>query len=73
MCQQARMTSRGVAECGTTPIYMPSKAKTPWQPAHGLEYVLEVVSTAGNDNIAVNERFKIDLLQTNGGGIYKLS
>jgi hypothetical protein len=32
---------------------MPPKAKTPWQPAHGLEYALEVVNTAGNDDITI--------------------
>jgi len=57
------MTSRGAAKCGTAaicslhprinPIAMPPKAKTPWQPAHGLEYALEVVNTTGNGNITV--------------------
>ncbi len=32
---------------------MPPKAKTPWQPTHGLKYALEVVSTAGNGDITV--------------------
>jgi hypothetical protein len=32
---------------------MPPKAKTPWQPAHRLEYALEVVNIAGNDDITV--------------------
>ncbi len=63
MRQQARMTSWGTAEWGVAaicslhpridPIAMPPKAKTPWQPAHGLEYALEVVSTTSNDNITV--------------------
>jgi hypothetical protein len=58
-----RMTSRGAAECNMAticslhpridPITMPPKAKTPWQHAHGLEYALEVVSTAGNGDITV--------------------
>jgi hypothetical protein len=57
------MTSRGAAECDAAAIYslhpridpiaMPPKAKTPWQPAQGLEYALEVVSTAGNSNITI--------------------
>ncbi len=38
-------------------IAMPHKAKTPWQPAHELEYMLEVISTAGNDNITVRCMF----------------
>ncbi|KAH8944234.1 hypothetical protein BDL97_13G098700 [Sphagnum fallax] len=41
------------------PIAMPPKAKTPWQPAHGLEYVLEVVSTVGNGDITVRCMFCI--------------
>jgi hypothetical protein len=36
---------------------MPRKAKTPWQPAHGLEYALEVVSTTGNGDITVRCMF----------------
>jgi hypothetical protein len=61
------MTSRGVAQYGTAalcslhpridPITIPPKAKTPWQPAHRLEYVLEVVNTAGNGNITVRCMF----------------
>ncbi len=39
------------------PITMPPKAKTPWQPAHGFEYALEVVSTAGNSDITVRCMF----------------
>ncbi len=67
MRQQARMTSRGAAECGATAIYslhpkinliaMPPKAKTPWQPAHRLEYALEVVNTTGNDDITIRCMF----------------
>jgi hypothetical protein len=67
--QQARMTSRGVAKCGAiaicslhpriNPIAMPPKAKTPWQPAHELEYALEVISTAGNGNITVRCMFYV--------------
>ncbi|CAK9873021.1 unnamed protein product [Sphagnum jensenii] len=63
------MTSRGAAEYGTTaicslhpkinPITMPPKAKTPWQPAHELEYALEVVSTTGNGNIIVRCMFYV--------------
>jgi len=65
--QQAWMTSRGVVKCGAAaicslhpkidPIAMPPKAKTPWQPAHGLKYALEVVSTAGNGDITVRCMF----------------
>jgi hypothetical protein len=61
------MTSRDAAECGVVAIYslhpridpiaMPHKAKTPWQPAHGLVYVLQVVSTAGNGDIIVRCMF----------------
>jgi hypothetical protein len=61
------MTSQGTAECGTAaicslhpiidPIAMPPKAKTPWHPAHGLEYALEVVSTTSNDDITVRCMF----------------
>jgi len=61
------MTSRGVAECGAAavcslhpkidPITVPPKAKTPWQPAHGLEYALEVVNTTGNSDIIVQCMF----------------
>ncbi len=61
------MTSRGAAECGAAaicslhpkidPIAMPPKAKTPWQPAHGLEYALEVVSIAANSDITVRCMF----------------
>ncbi len=36
---------------------MPPKAKTPWQPAHGFKYVLEVVSTVGNSDITVRCMF----------------
>jgi hypothetical protein len=36
---------------------MPPKAKTPWKHAHGLEYALEVVSTAGNGDITVRCMF----------------
>jgi hypothetical protein len=36
---------------------MPPKVKTPWQPAHGLEYALEVISTAGNGDITVRCMF----------------
>jgi hypothetical protein len=36
---------------------MPPKAKTPWQPAHGLEYALEVVSTTGNGDITIRCMF----------------
>ncbi len=39
------------------PIAMPPKAKTPWQPAHELEYALEVVSIAGNGDITVRCMF----------------
>ncbi len=39
------------------PIAMPPKVKTPWQPAHGLEYALEVVNTAGNGDITVRCMF----------------
>ncbi len=41
------------------PIAIPPKAKTPWQPTHGLEYALEVVSTAGNDDIIVRCMFYV--------------
>jgi hypothetical protein len=40
---------------------MPPKAKTPWQPAHELEYALEVVSTAGNGDITVRCMFYGDI------------
>jgi hypothetical protein len=36
---------------------MPPKAKTPWQPTHGLEYALEVVSTTSNGNVIVRCMF----------------
>jgi len=36
---------------------MPPKAKTPWQPAHGLKYALKIVSTAGNGDITVRCMF----------------
>jgi hypothetical protein len=61
------MTSRGTAKCGAAVICslhpkidliaMPPKAKTPWQPAQGLEYALEVVNTAGNDDITIRCMF----------------
>jgi hypothetical protein len=38
---------------------MPPKAKTPWQPTHGVEYALEVVSIAGNGDITVRCMFCI--------------
>jgi len=38
---------------------MPPKAKTPWQPTHRLEYVLEVVNTAGDNDIIVRRMFCI--------------
>ncbi len=63
------MTSGGTAECGATTICslhprtdliaMPPKAKTPWQPAHRLEYALEVVNTVGNDDITVRCMFYV--------------
>ncbi len=79
------MTSRGAAECGVATIYflhpkidpiaMPPKAKTPWQPAHELEYALEVVSTTGNGDIIVRCMFCIyegrDSVVVNGSSTRK--